>query len=67
MSGLFGGKPKMPPPPKPVRMPAPMDPDVEAAGRRTREAALGRRGRLSTMLTDATGDVVGSSGTKLGA
>jgi hypothetical protein len=68
MSGLFS-KPKVnvPPPPKPVRMPAALDPEVEAAGMRTREKALARRGRLSTMLTDSTGDVVGSSGKTLGA
>lgn len=53
--------------PKPVRMPTETDPDVLAAAQRTRAAALKRRGRLSTILTDQTQGVVGSSGTKLGA
>lgn len=67
MSGLFGGKPKMPPPPKVTRMPNPTDPEIERAAQRTRQAALNRKGRMATMLTDATSDVVGSSGSKLGA
>lgn len=67
LKGLFGGSPKAPPPPKPVRMPTPTDPDVEAASRRSREKALKRKGRLSTILTDQTSDTVGSSGQKLGA
>jgi hypothetical protein len=48
-------------------MPTATDPDVEAASRRTREANLKRKGRLSTILTDQTSSVVGSSGQKLGA
>jgi hypothetical protein len=66
MKNLFG-TPKMPEPPKPTRMPTATDPDVEAASRRTRESALKRKGRLSTILTDQTSSVVGSSGQKLGA
>ena len=67
MAGLFGGKVKTPPPPKPVRQPVETDPEVRAAAMRTRESALRRSGRLSTMLTDATDDLVGSSGERLGA
>jgi hypothetical protein len=61
MAGLFGGKTKMPPPPKPVRQPVETDPSVRAAAMRTRESALRRQGRLSTMLTDMASNVVGSS------
>lgn len=53
--------------PKPKRMPTATDPEVEAASKRTRERALQRKGRLSTILTDQTSSVVGSSGLKLGA
>lgn len=69
MGSLFGGgdMPKPPPPPKPVRMPVETDPDIVAAAQRTREAALQRKGRLSTILTDQTKQTVGSSGQKLGA
>lgn len=67
MSGIFGGKPKMPEPAKPTRMPVETDPSVLAAGQRARDEALRRKGRLSTILTDQTGDVAGYSGTKLGA
>lgn len=49
---MFGGSPKMPSLPKPVRMPTEMDPDIIAAGARERETALKRKGRLSTILTD---------------
>lgn len=66
MAGMFG-KSKMPPPPKAQRMPTEMDPNVQAAAMRARADALNRSGRLSTILTDQTGDVVGSSGEKLGA
>ena len=66
MGSLFG-KPQMPPAPKPVRMPNATDPDVLAAAQRTRAAALQRKGRLSTILTDQTKSVTGSSGLKLGA
>lgn len=51
--------------PKPVRMPVESDPEVIAAGQRTRENALRRSGRLSTIMTDQTAS--GSSGQKLGA
>ena len=69
MGGLFGA-PKAPPPPeapKPVRMPNITDPAIVKAGERTRQAALMRQGRLSTILTDQTKAVSGSSGQKLGA
>lgn len=62
--------PKAPPTPKPVRMPFETDPEVQAASQRTRENAMRRRGRLSTILTDklsATTSGSGSSGQKLGA
>lgn len=66
MSSLFK-TPKLPPPPKPIRMPTATDPDIEAASRRTRQNAMKRKGRLSTILTDQTQSTVGSSGQKLGA
>jgi hypothetical protein len=49
------------------RMPTMGDPDVEAAALRARAAALRRTGRLSTILTDQTRDVVGYGAGKLGA
>jgi len=52
--------------PKPARMPVETDPAVQQAAQRTRQAAMMRQGRLSTILTDQTRSV-GSSGTKLGA
>ena len=56
MSSLFRPKTPAPPPPLPepraVRMPTETDPSVLAAGQRTRKAALARKGRLSTILTD---------------
>ena len=55
------------PKPKPVRMPVDEDPSVFEAAQRTRKAAMARRGRASTIMTDATGDIVGSSGKSLGA
>lgn len=67
MKNLFGSSPKLPPPPKPVRMPYEQDPEVLAAAQRTREKSMQRRGRLSTILTDQTKAVTGSSGQKLGA
>ena len=48
------------------RMPVMSDPSIMAAGQRTREAAMKRKGRLSTILTDNLRDI-GSSGIKLGA
>lgn len=53
--------------PKTIRMPTEQDPDVLAAAQRTKNAALQRSGRLSTILTDQTKQTTGSSGTKLGA
>lgn len=68
MGGLFGGsKPAPIEPPKKVRMPVETDPEIEAAASRNREAAMRRRGRQSTILTDSTRDTSGSSGQRLGA
>ncbi|MFW6028043.1 MAG: hypothetical protein ACOC9Q_00770 [bacterium] len=58
--------PDPPPPPKPKRMPTQEDPDVIAAGKRTRADAMRRKGRMSTILTDRTKETTGSSGQKLG-
>jgi len=70
MASLFRG-PKMPDAPKPTRMPSQMDPEILAAGQRTRAEALRRKGRLSTILTDILRDTSGggmpSSGVALGA
>lgn len=63
MGGLFSPKIKQPSAPKPVRMPTEQDPEVLAAAQRTKQAAMQRAGRMSTILTDMTG----SSGQKLGA
>lgn len=68
MGSLFAPKaPKMPEAPKPIRMPTETDPEILAAGQRTRESMLRRKGRLSTILTDQTKSISGSSGQKLGA
>jgi len=70
MGNLFGGGgPVAQPMPKPkvTRMPVATDPEILEAAGRTREEALRRRGRLSTIMTDQTGATVGSSGRKLGA
>ena len=71
MVGMFGGgggaAAQPMPKPKVTRMPVETDPGVLAAGQRTREEALKRRGRLSTIMTDQTNDAIGSSGRKLGA
>jgi hypothetical protein len=68
MGGLFSKPktPESPPPPKPVRMPVETDPAIQQAAQRTRQAAMQRQGRLSTILTDST-RATGSSGQKLGA
>lgn len=62
-----GSAPKPPPDPRPQRKPTQTDPSVQAASQRTRSAALRRRGRLSTILTDRNQSITGSSGQKLGA
>lgn len=69
MGGLFSKPktPEAPPPPKPVRMPVETDPAIAQAAQRTRQAAMMRQGRLSTILTDQTRQTTGSSGQKLGA
>lgn len=61
MAGLFGGKAKTPPPPRPVRQPTPDDPAMQAAAMRARADTLNRTGRLSTILTDQTQQTVGAS------
>lgn len=74
---MFSGGPAMPaPPPLPAptepeqpeykRLTLPTDPDVLAAAQRTRQAALARKGRLSTILTDQTRGVGGYGSDKLG-
>jgi len=64
--GIFGKTdlPAPPPPPKPVRQPVLNEQEVAAAERAKRAR---RRGRQSTVLSDATKQTVGSSGQKLGA
>jgi hypothetical protein len=52
---MFTPKIKMPELPRPQRMPTATDDDILAAGARARETALKRKGRLSTILTDAAG------------
>ena len=63
------------PPPTPAeagrykRLPVATDPDMLAAAQRTRAAALARKGRLSTILTDqnlGTVGAVGGGNNKLG-
>lgn len=71
MSGMFSKPnvmPVVPPPaPRPIRMPNENDPTMIEAAKRTREAAMKRTGRMSTMLTDATQESVGAASQKLGA
>lgn len=55
------------PTPKKVRMPTMSDDVTRSAAERTRSAALKRRGRQSTIMTDQTKSITGSSGAKLGA
>ena len=84
MSGLrrmfMPSPPPLPPPPalpsptepesgRYKRLPVATDPDIRAAAQRTRAAALARKGRLSTILTDqnlGTVGGVGGSNNKLG-
>ncbi len=67
MGSLFSPKPPKVEAPKPVRMPTETDPNVLAAAQRTREGAMRRMGRQSTIMTDMTKATTGSSGAKLGA
>lgn len=71
MSNLFKPKIQGPaaqlPEPKVIRQPTETDPSVLAASQRTRQAAMRRSGRLSTIMTDQLQGTVGSSGSKLGA
>lgn len=53
--------------PRKTRMPSEGDPAMLEAAQRTRKAAMMRRGRASTIMTDNLRDTVGSSGQKLGA
>lgn len=53
--------------PRTIRMPGQDDPSLQSAAQRTRQNALQRRGRLSTIMTDMTKTATGSSGAKLGA
>lgn len=59
--------PKMPEP-KTIRMPREDSKETIAAGLKTREAFMRRRGRQSTIMTErgGNGSVVGSSGKVLG-
>jgi hypothetical protein len=68
MGGLFGGKPKTPEMPKVKveRMPVAEDPNADQAAARFRDAAAARRGRRSTIMTDALKEMTGSSGQRLG-
>ena len=66
-AGLPTTAPAPLPTPKVTRMPTETDPSILEAAKRTRRAAMQRSGRLSTILTDQTGDVIGSSGKTLGA
>lgn len=70
MASLFGGgTPAMPkmPEPKVTRMPGEQDPSIIAAGKRTRDSYMRRKGRQSTIMTENLGSsVVGSSGKSLG-
>jgi hypothetical protein len=61
--------PDIPAPAKPkvVRMPVQNDPNIQDAANRTKQSALQRRGRLSTILTQNLQGRAGSSGAKLGA
>lgn len=70
MGSLFS-KPKVPevkppPDPKPVRMPTVDDPNAEKAASRFRSAALRRKGRRASILSDNLKEVTGSSGASLG-
>jgi hypothetical protein len=67
MGSLFSPKIAKPEAPKPVRMPTETDPNILAAAQRTREGAMRRMGRQSTIMTDMTKATTGSSGAKLGA
>jgi hypothetical protein len=70
MGGMFS-KPKVPevqapPEPKVVRMPTVDDPNAEKAASRFRKAAMSRKGRRSSILTDNLREATGSSGSSLG-
>ena len=65
MTSLFKPKIEKPAAPKPVRMPVETDPTILAASQRTRQAAMQRKGRQSTIMTDK--ELTGSTGQSLGA
>lgn len=52
----FGGKPKIPPAPKPVALPDPTDAAVRKRQADDLKALLTRRGRSSTLLSGRLGD-----------
>lgn len=66
MTALFGGGIKAPPTPKPVRMPTLQDPNAAKAKAQQIELMRRRRGRQSTIMTENTSSMVGSSGQSLG-
>lgn len=68
MGGLFGGGKTTPiPAPKKTRMPVETDPEIEDAAKRNREAVIQRRGRQSTIMSEATKETSGSpAASKLG-
>lgn len=69
MSGLFK-KPDVPkieaPKVKVERMPVAEDPNADQAAARFRAEAAQRKGRRSTIMTDALKEMTGSSGQRLG-
>lgn len=65
MGGLFKTpKVQQPEQPRKVRMPVQEDPAIAEAAERTKQAAIMRRGRQSTVLTNQT---IAGTGQKLGA
>ena len=67
--GQLFSKPKTPAIPKPTIRRAPTDTSdtVMAAREQARRAALARKGRQSTIMTEGLGSMTGSSGQSLGA
>lgn len=69
MGGLFS-KPSAPkieaPKVKVERMPVAEDPNADQAAARFRAEAAARKGRRSTIMTDALKEMTGSSGQRLG-
>lgn len=67
VGGGNSGQTAIPSKPRVIRMPTNSDPSVLAAGQRARSGLLRNRGRLSTILSDATRGTITGSGGKLGA